>query len=56
MRMVRWMCGFKLKDRLPSKELRERFTAKTATEKTATEKRATEKNGNGRNGYRKIGQ
>ena len=25
MRMVRWMCGFKLKDRLPSKELRERL-------------------------------
>jgi len=24
MRMVRWMCGIKLKDRLPSKELRER--------------------------------
>jgi len=23
-RMVRWMCGVKLKDRLPSKELRER--------------------------------
>ena len=23
MRMVRWMCGVKLKDRLPSKELRE---------------------------------
>ena len=23
MRMVRWMCGIKLKDRLPSKELRE---------------------------------
>jgi len=22
MRMVRWMCGIKLKDRLPSKELR----------------------------------
>ena len=22
--MVRWMCGVKLKDRLPSKELRER--------------------------------
>jgi len=25
MRMVRWMCGFKLKDRLPSMELRERL-------------------------------
>jgi len=25
MRMVRWMCGAKLKDRLPSKELRERL-------------------------------
>jgi len=25
MRMVRWMCGIKLKDRLPSKELRERI-------------------------------
>ena len=25
MRMVRWMCGIKLKDRFPSKELRERF-------------------------------
>jgi len=25
MRIVRWMCGFKLKDRLPSKELRERL-------------------------------
>ena len=25
MRMVRWMCGFQLKDRLPSKELRERL-------------------------------
>jgi len=25
MRMVRWMCGIKLKDRLPSKELRERL-------------------------------
>ena len=25
MRMVRWMCGVKLKDRLLSKELRERF-------------------------------
>jgi len=25
MRMVRWMCGFKLKDRLPSKESRERL-------------------------------
>ena len=24
MRMVRWMCGLKLKDRFPSKELRER--------------------------------
>ena len=24
MRMVRWMCGVKLKDRLPSKELRGR--------------------------------
>jgi len=24
MRMVRWMCGFKLKDRIPSKGLRER--------------------------------
>jgi len=23
MRMVRWMCGVKLKDRLPSKELKE---------------------------------
>ena len=23
MRIVRWMCGVKLKDRLPSKELRE---------------------------------
>jgi len=23
--MVRWMCGIKLKDRLPSKELRERL-------------------------------
>ena len=26
MRMVKWMCGVKLKDRLPSKELRERET------------------------------
>jgi len=25
MRMVRWMCGIKLKERLPSKELRERL-------------------------------
>jgi len=25
MRMVRWMCGIKLKDRLPSKKLRERL-------------------------------
>ena len=25
MRMVRWMCGVKLKGRLPSKELRERL-------------------------------
>ena len=25
MRMVRWMCGVKLKDRLPSKELIERL-------------------------------
>jgi len=25
MRMVRWMCGIELKDRLPSKELRERL-------------------------------
>jgi len=25
MRMVRWMCGVKLKDRLPTKELRERL-------------------------------
>jgi len=25
MRMVRWMCGVKLKDRLPCKELRERL-------------------------------
>ena len=25
MRMVRWMCGVKLKDRLPSKELGERL-------------------------------
>jgi len=25
MRMVRWMCSVKLKDRLPSKELRERL-------------------------------
>ena len=24
-RMVRWMCGVKLKDRLPSKQLRERL-------------------------------
>jgi len=24
-RMVRWMCGIKLKDRFPSKELRERL-------------------------------
>jgi len=23
--MVRWMCGVKLKDRIPSKELRERL-------------------------------
>jgi len=27
MRMVRWMCGIKLKDRFPSKELRERLGA-----------------------------
>jgi len=25
MRMVRWMCGVKLKDRLPSKEMREKL-------------------------------
>ena len=25
MRMVRWTCGIKLKDRFPSKELRERL-------------------------------
>jgi len=25
MRMVRWMCGVKVKDRFPSRELRERF-------------------------------
>jgi len=25
MRMVTWMCGIKLKDRFPSKELRERL-------------------------------
>jgi len=25
MRMVRWMCGIKLQDRVPSKELRERL-------------------------------
>ena len=25
MRMVRWMCGVKLKDRFPSKELRDRL-------------------------------
>ena len=25
MRMVRWICGIKLKDRVPSKELRERL-------------------------------
>jgi len=25
MRMVRWMCGVKLKDRFPSKEMRERL-------------------------------
>jgi len=25
MRMVRWMCGIKLKDRFPNKELRERL-------------------------------
>jgi len=25
MRMVRWMCGYKVKDRFPSKELRERL-------------------------------
>jgi len=25
MRMVRWMCGVKVKDRVPSKELRERL-------------------------------
>jgi len=24
MRMVRWMCGVKLQDKIPSKELRER--------------------------------
>ena len=29
MRMVRWMCGVKLKDRLPSKELRERLGVMT---------------------------
>ena len=29
MRMVRWMCGVKLKDRLPSKELRERLGVDT---------------------------
>jgi len=26
MRMVRWMCGIKLKDRLPCKELREKLS------------------------------
>jgi len=26
MRMVRWMCGIKLKDRVSSKELRKRLT------------------------------
>ena len=30
MRMVRWMCGVKLKDRLPSKELRERLGVKVS--------------------------
>jgi len=25
MRMIRWMCGVKLQDRVPSKELRERL-------------------------------
>jgi len=25
LRMVRWMCGFKVKDRVPSKVLRERL-------------------------------
>ena len=25
MRMVRWMCGVKVKDRVPSKELKERL-------------------------------
>jgi len=25
MRMVRWMCDFKVKDRIPSKQLRERL-------------------------------
>jgi len=30
MRMVRWMCGVKLQDRVPSKELRERSSMQIA--------------------------
>jgi len=30
MRMVRWMCGVKLKDRFPSKELRVRLGKKVS--------------------------
>ena len=34
-RMVRWMCGVKLKDRLPSKELRERHSIGIAAKQAA---------------------
>ena len=35
MRMVKWMCGVKLKDRLPSKELRERLGIDDIAEQAA---------------------
>jgi len=34
MRMVRWMCNVKVKDRVPSKELRERLGVEPLTDKT----------------------
>ena len=36
MRMVRWMCGVKLKDRFPSKELRQRLGIHCVSKKNKT--------------------
>jgi len=37
MRMVRWMCDVKVKDRVPSKELRERLRIDEAIQDTQTD-------------------